>query len=81
MLFTARPPDPASNLGIASSTCHSLLVQWDPPVEHGVKITGEWGRAYVAKFPFGSCRTKLRLGETRDVFTPHPPGDVPRFAC
>ncbi|XP_048739977.2 uncharacterized protein LOC125654190 isoform X5 [Ostrea edulis] len=37
-LRTARPPNPPSNLSIAASTCNSLRLVWDPPVEHGVEI-------------------------------------------
>ncbi|XP_064633270.1 uncharacterized protein LOC135491376 [Lineus longissimus] len=39
-LLTARPPDPACNLGITSTTCHSIQVAWDPPREHGVEVIG-----------------------------------------
>ncbi|XP_052779768.1 uncharacterized protein LOC128217013 isoform X4 [Mya arenaria] len=40
VLRTARPPDPPSNLGVNASTCSSLKMAWDPPLEHGVDVIG-----------------------------------------
>ena len=37
---TGRPPDPPQNLSVLSTTCHSILVGWDPCVEHGVEVIG-----------------------------------------
>lgn len=35
---TGQPPEPASNLGILASTCHSMQIGWDPPRERGVEV-------------------------------------------
>ncbi|KAK3103976.1 hypothetical protein FSP39_023382, partial [Pinctada imbricata] len=39
-VHSARPPDPPSNLCFTAMTCHSLRVEWDPPIEHGVEVIG-----------------------------------------
>ena len=37
-LRTAQPPEPPANLGVVATTCHSLLVAWDPPRERGAEV-------------------------------------------
>ncbi|XP_041347758.1 uncharacterized protein LOC121367568 [Gigantopelta aegis] len=37
---TASPPDPPRNLGVVATTCNSLKVAWDQPLEHGVEVIG-----------------------------------------
>ena len=34
---TAGPPDPPTNLSVVSTTCHSVKICWDPPVDHGIR--------------------------------------------
>lgn len=35
---TGQPPEAPSNLGVLASTCHSLQIGWDPPIERGVEV-------------------------------------------
>ncbi|XP_076447663.1 uncharacterized protein LOC143284653 isoform X3 [Babylonia areolata] len=35
---TACPPDPPHNVGISATTCNSLNIAWDPPLEHGSEV-------------------------------------------
>ena len=37
---TASPPDPPRNLGVVATTCNSLKIAWDPPLEHGAEVIG-----------------------------------------
>lgn len=39
---TAKPPGSPGNLGIVTTTCHSIQVAWDPPHDTGVDILGEF---------------------------------------
>ena len=40
IITAAQPPEAPSNLGLVASTCNSLKVAWDSPVEHGSEIIG-----------------------------------------
>ena len=37
---TAGPPDPPTNLSVVSTTCHSVKICWDPPIDHGSDLIG-----------------------------------------
>ena len=39
---TASPPHPPTNLGVVATTCHSIQVSWDCPIERGVEIIGSF---------------------------------------
>ena len=38
---TASPPDPPTNLSVLATTCHSIKICWDPPVDHGSDLIGK----------------------------------------
>ena len=38
---TASPPDPPHNVGVSATTCTSLNVAWDSPLEHGSEVIGQ----------------------------------------
>ncbi len=39
---TAQPPGSPTNVGILSTTTHSIQIAWDPPHESGIEIVGEY---------------------------------------
>ena len=49
-LRTVRPPSAPTNLGVLASTCHSVMVGWDPPHESGIEIIGEFTHWLVRKW-------------------------------
>ena len=38
---TAGPPDPPTNLSVVSTTCHSVKICWDQPIDHGSDLIGK----------------------------------------
>lgn len=48
---TASPPDPPHNVGVSATTCNSLNVAWDPPLEHGSEVIGQSWCPFALLFP------------------------------
>lgn len=47
---TGSPPDPPSNLCLVSSTCHSIKICWDQPVDNGSELLATRVDCYPLNF-------------------------------